>query len=327
MPEHPSPTAPVPAAAAPRPPVDPGLVPLLAFLAESSTPMSSMSPIEAREAFGLLAAGDVDDGGGVTAQDLTVPGPGGEVPIRVVTPDLVPVSGILVWFHGGGWVIGDLDTADATCRRLARSAGCVVVSVDYRLAPEHPAPAAFEDCWAVTAWTLAHRERLGADGAPVAVGGDSAGGNLAALVALHAAGAGDLELAGQLLVYPATDFTLSFPSIATNGDGYFLTRDTMEWFGRHYLPAGTDPADPAFSPLHADLAHGAAVAPALIQVAGYDPLHDEGVAYADKLAAAGVAVELEDFPSMIHGFYNMTNLTPIAHEAVEQAGRFLRRSW
>lgn len=324
MSEHPPPTN---AAIATRPTVDPSLEPLLAFMAESETPMSSMTPVQAREVFGLLTAADVDDAGGVTTRDLTVPGPVGDLPVRVVTPEDRQVGGVLVWFHGGGWVIGDLDTSDATTRRLARAAGCVVVSVDYRLAPEHPAPAAFDDCWAATAWVIAHRSSLGVADGSVAVGGDSAGGNLAALVALHAAGDGALDLAGQVLVYPTTDLTLSFPSIVENGDGYFLTRDTMQWFADHYLPAGSDPADPAISPLYADLSGRAGLAPALVQVAGYDPLHDEGVAYADRLAAGGIVVELEDFPTMIHGFYAMANLTPLALQAVEQAGRFLRRTW
>ncbi|MEO6987817.1 MAG: alpha/beta hydrolase [Aquihabitans sp.] len=325
LPEHlPSTTT---ANAPERPPVDPDLEPLLALLADTTVPMSSMSPDDARAVYRLLAAGDGEMVAGIATRDMTVPGPDGLVAIRVVAPEDGQVSGVVVWFHGGGWVIGDLDTAEATTRRLARAAGCMVVSVDYRLAPEHPAPAAFDDCWAVTEWVMAHRSDLGAADAPVAVGGDSAGGNLAALVALHAAGGGGLDLAAQLLVYPVTDLTLSFPSITGNGEGYFLTLDTMQWFTDHYLPPDADPADPALSPLHADLSGRDGLAPALIHVAGYDPLHDEGVAYADKLAAAGVSVEIEDFPTMIHGFYGMANLTPLADQAVEQAARFLRRTW
>ena len=316
-----------PTVTAARPPVDPALEGLLAFMADTAAPMSSMSPADARAAFRLLTAADGEVDGAIITRDLVVPGPDGDVPVRVVTPGEGTVAGVLVWMHGGGWVIGDLDTADATTRRLALAAGCVVVSVDYRLAPEHPAPAAFDDCWAVTEWVMANRGELGVADGPVAVGGDSAGGNLAALVALHAASDGDLALSAQVLVYPATDLTLSFPSITSNGDGYFLTRDTMQWFADHYLASGVDPADPAISPLHADLADRSALAPALVQVAGYDPLHDEGVAYADKLAEAGIAVELEDFPTMIHGFYGMGNITPMARQAAEQAGRFLRRTW
>jgi acetyl esterase len=309
-----------------RPPLDEGFAPILAMLADpNARPMSSLTPTEARESFLLLngLAGPPVDG--VHTEDRTIAGPGGDLPIRIVMPDGDDApTGVLVWFHGGGWVIGDLSTADDTTRRLAIAAGCVVVSVDYRLAPEHPAPAAVEDCRAAFDWVLANRAELGAPDGRVAVGGDSAGGNLAAVVAQQAAADG-LPLAAQLLVYPAVDFDQDRPSMIANGDGYFLTADTMQWFAEQYLSGGASPEDPALAPLLAadDALRG--VAPAIVHVAGYDPLHDAGLAYADRLAGLGVEVDARDYPTMIHGFYSMPALTPVAVEAIDAAAQTLRR--
>jgi acetyl esterase len=311
-----------------RPPVDPGFGPLLALLADpTSVPLSQLDPPTAREVFRDLRGAEGEPAPVRSIEDRTVPGPAGAVAVRIAVPEVDEPTGVLVWFHGGGWVIGDLDTAEATQRSLAHLASCVVVSVDYPLAPEHPAPAGLEDCWAATTWVADHLDDLGAPGRAIAVGGDSAGGNLAALVALRAGREGAPELALQLLVYPATDLTLASPSIAENGEGYFLTAETMRWFTDHNLAGGVDPADPSVSPLFADPSDLARVAPALVQVAGYDPLRDEGRAYADALAAAGVAAELTEYPTMIHGFTAMGALTPVADEALTAAADHLRRAF
>lgn len=318
------PTAP----ATERPPVDPGFGPLLALLADpGSVPLSQLDPPTAREVFRGLRGAEVEAAPVRSIEDRTVAGPAGGVAVRVAVPDVDEPTGVLVWFHGGGWVIGDLDTAEATQRSLAHLASCVVVSVDYRLAPEHPAPAGLEDCWAVTTWVVDHLDELGAPGRLVAVGGDSAGGNLAALVALRASREGGPMLALQLLVYPVTDCTMASPSITENAEGYFLTADTMRWFTDHNLSGGLDPADPAVSPLFADPADLARVAPALVHVAGYDPLRDEGRAYGDAMIAAGVDTVLVEYPTMIHGFYAMGALTPVADEALTAAADRLRRAF
>lgn len=311
-----------------RPPVDPGFGPLLALLSDPSIPpMSTMDPVAAREAFRNLrsAEGDLAEVRSVT--DQVVPGPDGDVPVRIAVPEVDDPTGVLVWFHGGGWVIGDLDTAEATQRRLAAAAGCVVVSVDYRLAPEHPAPAGIEDCWAATSWVADHLDELGAGGRPIAVGGDSAGGNLAALVAIRAAAEGGPPIALQLLAYPATDLTLGSPSIVENAEGYFLTADTMRWFTDHNLSGGLAADDPSVSPLFALDAALAGVAPALVLVAGYDPLRDEGRDYAEKLTAAGVRSELIEYPTMIHGFLAMATLTEVSDQAVADAAAALRQAF
>ncbi len=230
----------------------------------------------------------------------------------------------LVYFHGGGWVIGDLDTHDTLCRELANGAGCAVVSVDYRLAPEHVFPAAVDDSLAATRFVHAQAVSLGLDAARIAVGGDSAGGNLAAVVAIAARDAGDLPLAYQLLIYPATDQHRSAPSHTTNGQGYLLTSDTMAYFGGHYLP---DPA--AFdgwraSPLHhADLSK---LPPALVLTAGFDPLRDEGAAYADRLSAAGTPTTYVCFERQIHGFILMGRVLDEARSAVALCAAELRRA-
>lgn len=312
------------ASASTRPPVDPAFEPLFALLHGSDArKLSDMTPDEARSMFRLLTVPSTVEG--VRTEDRAVPGPAGDVPVRIVSPegDAVP-TGVLVWFHGGGFVIGDLDTADDTTRRLAVASGCVVVSVDYRLAPEHPVPAAVDDCWAATVWVSDNREALGAAGRPVAVGGDSAGGNLAAVIAQRDALHGGLGIAAQLLVYPVTDLAGRTESYVANGEGYFLTIDAMEWFSANYL-GDLDPTDPAASPLRSPASVLANVCPAIVHVAGYDPLRDEGVAYAERLRDAGVEVHLHDFETMIHGFYGMPNITPVAEEAIQEAGAALRR--
>ena len=305
---------------------------MLAFLATPGlTPLSALTPSAARQVFRDMRGAEGEPVAVRSVADRLVPGSGGQetpgVPVRIVVPEADELTGVLVWMHGGGWVIGDLDTAEDTQRRLANLASCVVVSVDYRLAPEHPAPAGFDDCWAVTTWVANHLDQLGVPGGRIAVGGDSAGGNLAALVALRAAAEGGPQLAMQALVYPATDLTHTAPSIEENGEGYFLSADTMRWFADQNLSGGIDPTDPSVSPLHVSAEALVGVAPALVQVAGYDPLRDEGRAYGEKLAAAGVPAEIVEYPTMIHGFLAMPTLTPVSDEAAARLAEALRSAF
>ncbi len=255
--------------------------------------------------------------------DRHIPGVDGDIPIRVYTPYAAvgQAHGVLLWFHGGGWVIGDLDTADATCRALANRAGCVVVSVDYRLAPEHQAPAALDDCMTALAWTVENFELLGVDASKVAVGGDSAGGNLAALVCQRVRAEFGPDIDFQLLVYPAADLTLSHPSIEENAEGFFLTKAAIEWFVAHYL-ADADPKDPRVSPLYADVVAG--LPPALVITAELDPLRDEGEAYAARLHEAGVPTQLIRYGGQIHGFMSMPGMLDDAKDALARAGAALR---
>ncbi|MDQ6697523.1 MAG: alpha/beta hydrolase [Actinomycetota bacterium] len=296
-------------------PVDPALQTLLDAIASmGDAGIESMSPDEARVLFKDLALTDGDPVEVAVVENRSVHGPNGEVPVRVYTPAGSGPFGVLVWIHGGGWVIGDLDTADPTARKLCAAAEVVVVSVDYGLAPEHPSPAPLQDCWAVVQWVADHATEIGGDSKRLAVGGDSAGGNLAAVVAQKAVADGGPHIALQALVYPATDLTLSHPSVIENGEGYFLTAKGMAWFTAHYL-SGADPRQPELSPLFADDVSG--VAPAVVITAEFDPLRDEGEAYAAKLEAAGVAVTSRRYDGMVHGFFSMGSITPVADQAVE----------
>lgn len=229
----------------------------------------------------------------------------------------------LVYFHGGGWTIGDLDTHDVVCRQLAAGARCAVFSVDYRLGPEHPFPAAVEDCIAGTQYVADNAETLNVGS--IAVGGDSAGGNLAAVVALHARDAGGPRLAFQLLVYPATDQRLATSSHERNAHGYLLEREGIEFFRRCYLPDARAYADWRASPLLASSLAG--LPPALVVTAGYDPLLDEGKAYAGRLKAAGVEVAYREYPDMVHGFLLLGGVLDTANAAVAECCAALRRAF
>jgi acetyl esterase/lipase len=259
------------------------------------------------------------------AEALHLPGPAGPLPARLYVPDGPPADAaapLLLYFHGGGWTIGDLDTHDGVCRFLAAAAGVVVLSIDYRLAPEHPFPAPVEDCWAAFAWAAANAASLGADPARIAVGGDSAGGNLAAVVSLLAREGGGAAPALQLLIYPVTEVGGAQRSRDLFGKGFLLTRGDMDWFEGHYLPPGTDPADPRISPLRApDLRD---LAPAYLTTAGFDPLRDEGEAYATRLREAGVRVALRRHPGLIHSFANETAISRTARGAMQEAAGALR---
>jgi acetyl esterase len=250
------------------------------------------------------------------------------IPFRLYRPKNVPTSTrlpALIFFHGGGWVIGDLETHDVLCRQLTAAAGISVVNVDYRLAPEHRYPAAVEDAWAATRWVETHAAELAIDPTRLAVGGDSAGGNLAAVVALLARDQGGPSLALQVLTYPVTDVAAESPSYAEFADGFLLTRDSMRWFIEHYVPERKDRLDWRASPLRA--ASLAGVAPALVVTAGFDPLRDEGEAYARRLREAGVRVDMICYGGMIHGFAPMGRLIETGNRAVAHAAASLRQAF
>jgi len=259
-----------------------------------------------------------------SVSDITLPGGDCDIRARVYRPSGAGTFGIVVFFHGSGFVVLDLDTHDEICRHICAGAGCVVVSVDYRLAPEHPYPAPLDDCWTALRWAAVHASEIGGDASRIAVGGDSAGGNLAAVCALLARDAGGPALALQALVYPVADVDFGTASYIANGDGYLLDLDQMQWFFDCYTTGHVDPADWHVSPLRAPDLSG--VAPAVVITAEYDPLRDEGKAYADRLRDAGVAVEYRCFEGMIHSFFGLAAYDA-ARDAMELVGTELRRAF
>jgi acetyl esterase len=275
--------------------------------------MHQQTPEEARASFRTLAVDFRKPENVVpvaSVEDTTVPGAEGEVGARVYRPEGDGPFPTIAFFHGGGFVIGDLDTHDNLARTLCRDIGAVVVSVDYRLAPEHPYPAGLQDCLAATRALLDRLDTLGGDGR-LAVAGDSAGGNLSAVVAQQVPG-----LAAQFLIYPTTDGGGDYPSRTENATGYFLDAATMLWFANHYAPGG-DYADPSLSPVRAASLDG--LPPALVVTAEFDPLRDEGEAHAAALAEAGVPVVVRRYDGMIHGFMDMGGFSRAAQAAVEDA--------
>lgn len=296
-------------------PLDPDIAALLGQLPPFD---ASRSPEQARAEGAARRPTDAGDQR-VVAEDLTIPGPAGSIRVRHYTPpEGNQDRGLLVFFHGGGFVLGDLESHDAVCRDLAAAAGVGVLAVDYRLAPEHPFPAAVEDAWAALSWTHEHARDLGAAPGNLAVGGDSAGGNLAAVSALLARDIG-MTLRLQLLVYPVTDMSQQRPSYEENGRDYFLTAEAMTWFVGHYACEATDwRASPVLAP---DLR---GVAPAVVVTCEYDPLRDEGDDYATLLEAAGVPVVHRRFPGLIHGSLGMGGVVPAAGALLDECARALR---
>jgi len=297
-------------------PLDPQCAAIVAAATSAGTPFQAGDPLAVRRAYATTTAGYAYDPGPLRqVEDGSCAGPGGPIGLRLYRPHSAkPVLPALLYFHGGGWSAGDLDTHDHLCRHLAFAGDVVVIAVDYRLAPEHPFPAPLADCVAAWDWARASAAALGIDAERIAVGGDSAGGNLAAALTLQLRDAGAALPAFQLLIYPAVDFTADNASLRDNATGYLLTRAAMEMFADWYLVDRARRADPLASPLLAASHQG--LPPALVQTAEFDPLRDEGAAYAARLSAAGVAVTAERFDGLIHAFYGMTSV--FAQAAVAQ---------
>ena len=307
-------------------PVHPEAQQLLAALEElEQPPMEEQTVPAARAATAGFLALQGDPVPVASVTDRTVPGPAGEIPVRVYTPAGEGPLPVVLFFHGGGWVIGDLEIVDRPCRQLADAAGAIVVSVDYRLAPEHVYPAAFDDCYAATAWVAEHAGEIGADAGRLAVAGDSAGGNLAAAVSLAARDRGGPAIAAQLLIYPVTDFSFGTPSYTENRDGYILTRSSMIWFWAHYLGAQELDKDPYACPLRADSLAG--LPAAYVATSEFDPLRDEGEAYAAALEQAGVPVTAKRFDGQLHGFLWMLAAIPSAAGVLDDMVAVLRKAW
>ena len=261
-----------------------------------------------------------------SAKPLSIPAPHGAIAARIYTPKtLRKTNGLapcLIFYHGGGWVIGDLDSHDVVCRKLAHEGELIVISVDYRLAPEHKFPAAVDDAITAAKWIAANAQQLGIDAARVMVGGDSAGGNLAAVVALAARDGDGPKLAGQVLIYPATDFAMKTASHSEPDTSILLTHSVIKWFCNHYLSGPADVDNWQASPARAKTLAG--LPPAYVLTAGADPLRDEGDEYAARLKQAGVPVTYKHFPGQFHGFFTMGKLLPQANVAVSEIGAWLK---
>jgi len=259
-----------------------------------------------------------------SVRERAVPGPDGDVPVRIYEPRTEGTPAPLVFFHGGGWMLGDLDTHDALCRELASESGCLVVAVDYRLAPEHRFPAGLEDCYAATRWVAANADALDCRTDALAIAGDSAGGTLAAGVGILARDRGGPEIDYQVLAYPATNHAFDTDSYEENAQGYFLTRKDMERFWDGYLGSDLDGAHPYASPLRTERLDG--LPPSLVLTCGFDPLRDDGTELADRLSAAGVPTRHVRYEDMIHGFLTMLSDPRLdrAEEAIEEIGTELR---
>jgi len=291
--------------------------------ASGGKPLEELPVEDARKVPGLL----IELGGPAEqlaqVDDRTIPGPARPIPVRVYRPTLGDALPALVFFHGGGFVICDLESHDRQCRALAKASGCTVISVDYRLAPEHKFPAATEDAYAATCYVAEHAGEFGIDPNRIAVGGDSAGGNLATVVALMARDRRGPSLRFQLMVYPVVDFEDESPSMQEYGKNHFLDRSTMAWFGEQYFSNAEERRQPYASPLNADLR---GLPPAMILTCECDPLRDQGESYARKLVNAGVSVELKQYEGMIHVFFNLGGIVDTARTAIADAGSALRQA-
>jgi acetyl esterase len=306
-------------------PLDPQMKSILDAMAAAEVPaFHTMTPVEARKLMARRVVQGPDTVAVAKVEDRAIPGPGGDIPIRIYTPQGRGPFGALIYFHGGGWVLGDINMTDQPCRMLTNAAGCVIVSVDYRLAPEHKFPAAPDDCYAATKWVADSAASLDVDPRRIAVGGTSAGGNLAAAVALMARDRGNLQIAYQLLIYPATTSVLDTPSHREFAEDnyYVLSRADMEWFWGHYLANDADRTNPYACPAYAKTLRG--LPPALVITAGFDPLRDEGEAYAARLREEGVRVALKRYDGVTHGFFGMPAVLDIAKTAIGDAGNALR---
>lgn len=305
--------------------LDPAAAALLAQLeAAGLRDFPDLGVTESRAALALFPRLQGESMPMANVADLTIPSPDGDIPARMYVPTTDSPLPLLVYFHGGGFVVGDIEVADRPCRELASTTGTIVISVDYRLAPEHPAPAPLNDAYAAVTWAAQEGEGLGGDGR-LCVAGDSAGGNLAATVALLARDRGGPRIDTQLLLYPITDMSKELPSRAENGEGYLLTARGMRWFTEHYLSGGASPLDPTISPLLAPDLSG--LPPAIVVTAGFDPLRDEGQAYAQRLLDSGVPVHHIENPTMIHGFLWMSAVLDRSSVVLQLVGTSLREQF
>ena len=305
-------------------PIDPQAQEVLDQLVSLGLPPNeTLSPEEART--NMLARPRAPGPDVAKVEDRAIPSGGVQIPVRIYTPAGSGPFPVLAWYHGGGWVLGNLETADGTARHLAVAAGCVVVSVDYRLAPEAKFPLPFNDCYAATEWIVQNAASLNVDPARLAVGGDSAGGNLAAAVCLRAKEQGGLDVAFQLLVYPVTSVAYGTCSYVQNANGYLLTMAAMKWFWNHYLSSEADAANPYAAPMAAKDLSG--LPPALVITAEFDPLRDEGEAYAQRLQAAGVAATATRYDGMIHGFFGMSAVMDQGKKAISEASSALKAAF
>ena len=305
-------------------PLDPQAQQVLDQLAALGLPPNHMvSPQQARE--NMRNRPRVDGPEVAKVEDRSVSWRDAEVPVRIYTPAGTGPFPILIWCHGGGMVVGDLETADATARHLTVETGCVTVSVDYRLAPETKFPGACDDCYAAAVWASDNAASIQGDASRMAVGGDSAGGNLAAVVAQMARDRAHPDLAFQLLVYPMTALDFETPSYVDNADGYLLTRDSMKWYWDQYLGASDDPNHPYAVPSKARSFQN--LPPALVITAEFDPLRDEGETYAKNLEAAGVPTTCTRYDGMIHGFFAMSGAVDKAGQAVSQAAAAMKEAF
>ncbi|MCY3569655.1 MAG: alpha/beta hydrolase [Chloroflexi bacterium] len=295
---------------------------LLAMLEEAGGPdISEQTPEEARAAIANFAAMQAGAPEPARVEDRNVPGPAGDIPVRVYASAGANLP-VVMYFHGGGWVLGDIDSHDGTCKQLLAELGeAVVVSVHYRLAPEDKYPAAAEDCYAATRWVAENASEIGGDGARLAVCGDSAGGNLSAVVSQMARDRGGPAIAAQVLHVPVTDHNYSYPSYTENAEGMLLTRASMVWFWDHYLNSDADGQEAYASPLKAADLSG--LPPALVQTAEYDPLRDEGEAYGAALEAAGTEVSVHRYDGVVHDPFMMFAVIPTGVECLKEAAAFI----
>lgn len=306
-------------------PLDPAVAALLEQMNDPNAPaMTELTPDEARAGFAQLAALQGEPEQVASVEDRKVPGPSHEIPVRIYKPSTDANLPVLVYFHGGGWVLMDVETHDPLCRALANATGCAVVSVDYRLAPEHKYPAASDDCFAATKWVHDHAAELGVDPTRIAIGGDSAGGHLTAVVAQLARDRGGPPLVFQLMHCPVTNLDYSTASYRDNAEGYMLTRESMEWFWNHYLPSPEKGVEAMASPLLGDTKN---LPPALVQTAEFDPLRDEGKAYADKLKASGVPVTYHNYEGVTHDPFLFFGVVKQGRQNIDEAAEHLKKAF
>lgn len=309
-------------------PLDPQVAAFLQRIADlNAPPVYTLTPEQARRAVPQITTPMEPV---ATVENRRINGPHGEIPIRIYTPySAVQQTGrgplpLLVFYHGGGWIVGDLDSYEHLSRTFANALDCIVISVDYRLCPEHKFPQGLDDCYAATVWAFEHARTLGADPQKIIVSGDSAGGNLAAAVSLLARDRQGPPIAYQLLIYPVTDANFETESYVQNATGFLLTQKAMRWYWEQYLPEPSAATNPYAAPSQAaDLSR---LPPAHVITAEYDPLRDEGEAYAARLKGAGVAVTMKRYDGMIHGFLRRTDLYDVAREAIQEVAQETKRA-